>query len=134
MHSNLPSIWIIDDDAEDRYIVEYLFNNLQAPFTLQQFSDGQELLPALQASSELPNLILLDLNLDPLDGFSVLEALRSDQAYQHVPVFIYTSSSFEMDKVRSVQLDATGFITKPDRIEDLKERLRELIAEWIDKN
>jgi|ERR671932_337667 CheY-like chemotaxis protein len=129
-----PSVWLIDDDAEDHYIIQHIIDELQPPLTLKHFTDGQELLPELQASSELPKVILLDLNLDPLDGFSVLEALRSYQAYEHVPVFIYTSSSFEMDKVRSVQLGATGFITKPDRIEDLKERLRQLIAEWIKEN
>ena len=60
-----------------------------------------------------PQLILLDLNLPDMSGLDILAALKADPALRRIPVVVMTSSNSEADIVRSYELQASGYVTKP---------------------
>ena len=82
---------------------------------------------ALQmARTSPPDVILLDLDLGQgrIDGFAVLSELKSDQVTREVPVIVISASTELMDRVRSLDLGAIDFISKPFEVPELKARLR----------
>ncbi|GAB3281856.1 hypothetical protein GCM10027347_57750 [Larkinella harenae] len=76
-------------------------------------SNGQQLLDALEDSTQLPALVLLDLNMPFMGGFEALAQIRDIPAYDSLPVVILTTSSQPDDRQRAHQLGANGFVTKP---------------------
>ncbi|MCI7759249.1 MAG: response regulator, partial [[Eubacterium] saphenum] len=75
---------------------------------------------------ELPNIILLDLNLSGTDGLSLLKKLKADSPYSSIPVVIYTSDDDRETQLKCLRAGAADFIAKPADWEILTERLKRL--------
>ena len=93
--------------------------------------DGEEALDFLYrrgAHTEAPrmDLILLDLNLPKYDGRQVLEQIKSDPDLTHVPVVVLTTSSSEEDVLRSYQLHANAYVTKPVDLDQFISAVRQI--------
>jgi CheY-like chemotaxis protein len=71
-------------------------------------SDGDQLIPQLANCIELPRLILLDINVSRQNGFETLEQVRSMSTFAHLPVVMFTTSSDEAERQRSVALVPTS--------------------------
>lgn len=85
--------------------------------------DGQEALNKVR--DELPDLILLDVNMPKKDGFTVLEEIRNDPAVAHIPVIILTAARLDPSDVRSgLNLGADDYVTKPFDRHELMARIR----------
>ena len=85
--------------------------------------DGLEALNKVR--DELPDLVLLDVNMPNLDGFSVLEEIRSDSAVSHIPVIILTAARLDPSDVQSgLNLGADDYVTKPFDRHELMARIR----------
>ena len=79
----------------------------------------------LQKARELmPEVILLDIELDTMDGFEVLAHLKSDPKTQDIAVIFISAVSDTMDRVRGLDLGAVDFIAKPFEVAELKARVR----------
>jgi len=74
-----------------------------------------------------PDLILLDLMMAPLDGFAILEALRSDDYQTFLPIVALTADTTEETKRRALQAGATDFLTKPFDHTEVMLRIRNLL-------
>jgi len=107
---------LADDDEDDFFIIRQAFEELGRPYDLQHVRDGKELLDYLSANSgagrQIPDLILLDINMPLINGFQALEIIRKTEAYAQVPVFIYTTSIDHEEKRRCMELGANAFFTK----------------------
>jgi signal transduction histidine kinase/DNA-binding response OmpR family regulator len=85
--------------------------------------DGQEALNKVR--DELPDIILLDVNMPQKDGFTVLEEIRNDPAVAHIPVIILTAARLDPSDVRSgLNLGADDYVTKPFDRHELMARIR----------
>jgi two-component system alkaline phosphatase synthesis response regulator PhoP len=62
-----------------------------------------------------PRLIILDLLMPELDGYSLLQDLRADSSLANIPILIHSGKSYEVDKMKAEKLGASGFIPKPSR-------------------
>lgn len=122
---------MVDDDADDQFLLELAFQRIHPPIGIKQLYDGDELLPHLEKATSLPKLILLDLNMVRQNGFDTLRALREAAEYAHLPVIILTTSSAETDRTQSQQLKADGFLTKPLTNDDTVSMLQLLAHEWL---
>lgn len=127
---NAPTVWIVDDDEDDQLMIETAFKEVIFPLAIKQLSDGDELLPQLEKAPALPKLILLDLNMQRMNGFDVLAELRNISAYRKLPVVILTTSENEDDKRKSLNLGANGFLTKPCSLKAVISMLRRLVSDW----
>ena len=75
--------------------------------------------------SELPDMVLLDVNMPHKDGFAVLEEIRSDPVTQHIPVIILTAARLEPSEVQSgLNMGADDYVTKPFDRRELLARIR----------
>ena len=78
-----------------------------------------------------PDLILLDLNLPRLSGREVLEEVKQDANLKHIPVVVLTSSQAQEDVMRSYQLHANCFITKPVDLDQLNTVVQGIERFWF---
>src|SRR2546423_3721359 len=82
-------------------------------------------------TSEMPQLILLDLKLPKVDGLQVLRRIRADEHTRRLPVVVFTSSSEEEDLINSYNLGANSYVRKPVDFEQFMEATRQLGLYWL---
>jgi CheY-like chemotaxis protein len=124
-------VLLIEDDRGDELLTREVFEHHKLHNELHVARDGQEGLDFLyrrgaHAGARRPNLILLDLNLPKYDGRQVLERIKSDPDLTHIPVIVLTTSSAEQDILRSYQLHANAYVTKPVDVEEFMSALRQI--------
>jgi len=79
----------------------------------------------------MPQVILLDLKLPKMDGFEVLERIRSSEATKFLPVVILTTSNEDQDRIRGYGLGANSFVRKPVEFDKFIEAVRQLGLYWL---
>lgn len=116
-------IYIVEDDSNIRDLVLYTLNN--SGFEACGFGRPSEFRAAL-ADME-PELILLDIMLPEEDGISILKDIRSDSAYDDVPVMMLTARGSEYDKVIGLDSGADDYMPKPFGMMELVARVKALL-------
>ena len=79
-------------------------------------------------------MILLDINLPGMNGFEILQHLRTKTQYKHVPVIMFTSSDDKSDIEKSYEYGANAYLIKPDSLGTLKEVLEDTFNFWLKHN
>ncbi len=119
----MPRILVIDDDAA---IAELVAVNLEmAGYEVTQAEDGIK--GQALAIQMLPDLIMLDLMLPRVDGFTVCQRLRRDDRTADIPVLMLTALSQTQDKVEGFNSGADDYLTKPFELEEMLARVRALL-------
>jgi CheY-like chemotaxis protein len=103
-----------------------------APGNASTFSQAQTDAHGSVPDSELPTLILLDLRLPTVDGFEVLQAIRSHERTRSIPVIVISTSERQGDIRHCYNLGANAYITKPVDYNTFLEKLRSLRAFWLE--
>jgi DNA-binding response OmpR family regulator len=113
-------ILVADDDADVRELVRALL--ARCAHEVDLVADGEAALDTVV--SDPPDLVVLDVHMPPTDGWDTLAALkqRSD-----VPVLLLTGSTTELDHRRAQMLGADGYLTKPFRAVELRQRVAHLL-------
>lgn len=132
-------ILVADDDIEDCEMIRDAFLESRLLNRVDFVHNGEELLEFLNLCETaensqvcLPGLILLDLNMPKMDGREVLRVLKSSSRLHHIPVVVLTTSQAEEDIIRSYNLGANSFITKPIEFEALVQTLKDLGRYWFE--
>jgi len=134
------TILMADDDPDDRQLTLEAFEENHLANELRFVEDGEELLDYLHrrgkyadpATAPWPGIILLDLNMPRKDGREALQELKKDPRFRGIRVVIMTTSKAEEDVVRSYDLSAASYITKPVTFERLVEVVRTLGKYWLE--
>jgi CheY-like chemotaxis protein len=129
-------ILLVEDDPGDVLITREAFAENKVRNHLSVVSDGETAMAYLRregefASAPRPDLILLDLNLPRKAGHEVLAEVKSDAELQRIPVVILTTSDAEEDILRSYDLHANAYVTKPvdfDRFLDVVRQIDEFFV------
>jgi two-component system response regulator len=132
-------ILLVEDNPKDEALTLRALRKSNLLNTVVVARDGVEALDYLfaraahanRSTSELPQLILLDLKLPKLDGLEVLRAVRLDERTKLLPVVILTSSVEEQDLVRSYDLGANSYVRKPVDFVQFSEAVRQLGLYWL---
>jgi len=111
-------ILLVEDDPGDVLMTEEAFADYKVANRLSVVSDGESAMAFLRQEGEYteaptPDLILLDLNLPRMDGREVLAEIKNDSRLRRIPVVILTTSEAEEDILRSYNLHANAYVTKP---------------------
>jgi CheY-like chemotaxis protein len=124
-------VLLIEDDPGDELITREAFEHNKIANTLHVARDGQEGLDYLYRrgayqDAQRPDLILLDLNLPKYNGRQLLEMIKSDADLCDIPIVVLTTSAAEEDILRSYQLHANAYVTKPVDLDQFMSAVRQI--------
>jgi len=139
-HPKPVTILMADDDPDDRQLAKEAFEEAKLTNDLRFVEDGVELLDYLHrrgkfsdpAASPWPSIILLDLNMPRKDGREALQELKADPRFRTIRVIILTTSKAEEDILRTYNLSAASYITKPVTFESLVDVVKTLGKYWLE--
>ena len=132
-------ILLVEDDPNDVELTLRAFRKSPVGNEIVVMQDGIEALEYLQGTgahagrevTELPHVVLLDLNLPVLDGLEVLRRIRADERTRRLPVVILTSSNEDCDKVAGYALGANSYVRKPVDFHHFAEAVKQLGLYWM---
>lgn len=129
-------ILLVEDNQGDARLTREALREGKIRNNLHHARDGVEALSFLRREGEyakapMPDLVLLDLNLPRKDGREVLAEMKQDVRLCTIPVVVLTTSEAESDIVRSYQLHANCYITKPVGLEQFIAIVREIESFWL---
>lgn len=133
-------ILVCDDDPDDRMLIEDSLKESRLANPRDYVADGEELMDYLlhrgryagPGGPPLPGLILLDLNMPRKDGREALQEIKANDALRRIPVVILTTSRSEQDILRSYDLGASGFVTKPVTFAALVDAMQVMAKYWFE--
>jgi two-component system phosphate regulon response regulator PhoB len=117
-------VLLVDDEDQLRRVMKDLLE--REGYRVAEARDGAEALDEVDRFA--PDVIVLDLNLPGMDGYTVLSQLRSRPATKKVPVIVLTAKGDEDNEVRVFELGADDFLTKPFRARALSARLEAVLG------
>ncbi len=107
-------VMIIDDDAET---LTLMVRQLEAIYEVKGFTSGEEALNTLNTESPengwLPDLILLDIIMNGMDGYEVLGCLKGNEGLKRIPVVFLTGMTDETSECRGLEMDVVDYLKKP---------------------
>lgn len=128
---NAIEVLLVDDDPGDTLMIREAFEHNKVRNALASVADGVQAMQYLRREGEYgdaarPDLILLDLNLPRKDGREVLAEIKGDPELRTIPVVVLTTSHAEEDVLRSYELHANAYVTKPVDFERFIEVVRQI--------
>lgn len=127
-------ILIVEDNEGDLILTLEALNEGKLNNKISIARDGEEAINFIfdkTQNTDLPDLILLDINLPKIDGKEVLEKIKSSELYKSIPIVILTTSSSEKDILDTYSKNANSFITKPVDFEKFIEVVKNIEEYWI---
>ncbi|MCF8044800.1 MAG: response regulator [Desulfarculaceae bacterium] len=105
----MTRILLVEDNENNLYLARFLLKN--AGFEVIEARDGLEAVKTV--SRELPDLVLMDMQLPELDGYEATRRIRSDETTARVPVVAMTAYAMKGDREKAGDAGCTGYIKKP---------------------
>jgi CheY-like chemotaxis protein len=129
-------ILIVEDNAGDARLIKEVFNENKMFNSLHFVNDGVEAMDFLYGKGKYsgmkkPDLIILDLNLPRKDGREVLAEIKADEVLKHIPVVIMTISQAEEDILKSYNLHANCYVTKPIDLNQFSRVIKSIENFWF---
>jgi CheY-like chemotaxis protein len=115
------TILCVDDDLDDQLLVCETVRDINPAFKVETALNGVEALDYLKSvkgTSELPCIIILDINMPGMDGKQTLVQIKKDENLRALPLFMFSTSSSKIDKLFCESYGVDLF-TKPDNVNDL---------------
>jgi two-component system, chemotaxis family, response regulator Rcp1 len=131
-------VLLVEDSPGDVRLTKEALSDANRSIHLHVACDGVEAMAFLRhekghASAPRPDLILLDLNLPKMDGREVLAKIKADQALKTIPTIILTTSDAEADIVKSYQLQANCYLSKPVQLDAFESLVKSINDFWLTK-
>jgi two-component system, chemotaxis family, response regulator Rcp1 len=136
VNAEIIQILLVEDSPSDVELTVEAMREAKVANQLHVVADGVDAMAFLRqegqyATAPRPDLVLLDLNLPRKDGKEVLGEIRADPSLQPIPVAVLTTSKAESDILRSYQLGANCFITKPVHLAEFLEVIHAIQDFWL---
>lgn len=127
---------LIEDNPGDAKLIQEVLSTSKIVKKINVVVDGEEALKFLNnegsyLDSTTPDLILLDLNLPRKDGREVLKDIKTSSDLKHIPVVVLTTSKDEIDVLKSYELQANSFVTKPVDIDKFTNIVQTIEDFWF---
>ncbi len=133
------TIMIVDDDPNDRFLIERAFRKIGVMDPIQTLNGGREAIAYMMGEGKYadrsvyvyPTFISTDLKMPEVDGFAVLEHLKNNPEWSVIPTVVLTSSRDLDDIKKAYMLGASSYHVKPSSAEKLREQLKVLHDYWM---
>ena len=121
----MPKILIVEDNEENR---DALSRRLQRRgFEVVMAFDGK--LGVAAAKTEMPDIILMDMNMPELDGWEATKQVKADPATAHIPVIALTAHAMAGDRDRAIAAGCVDYHTKPVELPKLLEQIEQILVQ-----
>ena len=115
---------VVEDSPTMRQLIAFSLKRLKNSHVTEA-SNGVDALKKL--SEDQFHLMVVDINMPLMDGLKLLNIVRKDPAYHHIPVIIVTTEGAEADREKGLKLGANAYFAKPIQINDLLKTIRTLL-------
>lgn len=119
-------ILVVEDNEHVLYMLEFLLR--RAGYDVIAVSNGRDAQSAVENLAAV-DVVLLDLMLPYVSGYQLIEEIRGNHDWQHVPIIVLSAKVLEEDIVQALDLGANDYVAKPFRPEELLARLRRIVAD-----
>ncbi len=134
----IPRIFLIEDSLADQEIFKRAIYDEDLSWDIKIFDSGTEALQELNnlcdyknKICELPDLILLDINMPIINGWYVLKELRKNLQLRHIPIIILTTSSRDTDILNAYRLGANAYLTKANDVKGFINLITTIDSFWF---
>jgi len=129
-------VLLVEDSPGDVRLTQEAFRDANRDIRLHVASDGVEAMAFLRQQgahkdAPRPDLILLDLNLPKMDGREVLAHIKEDESLKTIPTVILTTSEAEVDILKSYELQANAYLTKPVQLGEFELLVKSINDFWL---
>lgn len=115
-------ILIADDEPN---VCSLVSSMLGKDYTVLKASNGEEAINV--ARSQKPHLILMDIMMPKVDGYTACSTIKTDQATKMIPVVMITGVGHELNKKLATEMGADGYVTKPFTLQDLLDTIDQFL-------
>jgi two-component system, chemotaxis family, response regulator Rcp1 len=131
-------VLLVEDSPGDVRLTKEAFRDANSSIHLHVVSDGVEAMAFIRREgahvrAPRPDLILLDLNLPKMDGREVLANIKGDASLKTIPTVILTTSEAEADILKSYQLQANCYLSKPAQLDAFESLVKSINDFWLTK-
>ena len=123
-------ILVIEDDAIEIMKLQRAIASIEQRHTLVEAKNGEHALDILNDKDNLPDIILLDLNMPKINGIEFLNILKNDDILKYIPTIILTTSSNQRDLLECYKIGIAGYILKPLKYEDYVMKVEKVLNYW----
>ena len=123
-------VLLIEDDMIEVMKLNRAISSLKLPHKIIEANNGEEALELLQEKDNIPDIILLDLNMPKINGIEFLTILKNDETLKYVPTIILTTSSNERDLIACYEIGIAGYVLKPLKYEEYVSKIEKLLEYW----
>jgi CheY-like chemotaxis protein len=128
------NILLIEDNEGDILLTREAFEESRLVNKISVIKDGKQAISffeSLHGDEEIPDLVLLDLNLPKANGQQVLTFIKNHQTYKKIPVIMMTTSSAKKDIIQAYNNHANCYITKPIDLKDFMVTVNKIEDFWV---
>lgn len=123
-------ILLIEDDMIEIMKLNRTISTLKLDHKIIEANNGEEALKILEQKDNLPDIILLDLNMPKINGIEFLNILKKDVVLKYIPTIILTTSNNQKDLLECYKIGVAGYVIKPLKYEDYVSKIDKLLAYW----
>jgi CheY-like chemotaxis protein len=123
-------ILFIEDDTIESMKFNRVLKTLELPHQIIEAKNGEEALEILKDKQNLPEIIILDLNMPKMNGIEFLTIVKNDLILKYIPAIILTTSNNHKDVKQCYKIGIAGYVLKPLKYEDYVSKIQKLLAYW----
>ena len=127
---NSLNILLIEDDMIEVMKLNRATSSLQLNHKITEANNGEVALEMLEDKDNLPDIILLDLNMPKINGIEFLKILKADEHLKYIPTIILTTSNNKRDLLECYKIGIAGYVLKPLKYEDYVSKIEKLLSYW----
>lgn len=127
MKREIRHICLVEDDPDDYYLFEKILREVNNTIKLTWFQTSERLLVFLKTGSDLPSLIVLDMNMPKMSGLECLEVIKKEPTLTHIPVIIFSTAGVSKTFNLAYEAGAHKYLLKPFGVDDLRKIIREML-------
>ena len=127
---NTLKILLVEDNLIEIMKMKRTISLLELNHTVHEAKNGEEALKFLEDKSNMPDLILLDLNMPKISGIEFLKIIKANKDLLHIPTVILTTSNNQKDLIECYKTGMSGYVLKPLKYEDYVKKIEKVLAYW----
>lgn len=130
---SLLNVMVVDDDIDDTTIIKETIADVSPQHAVICINKSERVFDQLDSMNynELPSLVIVDYNMPVITGVALLKGLKSDQRYKHIPVAVYSNSTFFKHKEECLEAGACIYLSKANTVSSIEENIKQILSHCL---